>query len=46
MWEDDDGFVAWLDEQGYATDDNPLEDWVIDLMFEAWEAGKEIASEE
>lgn len=46
MWEDDEEFVAWLDDEGLGTDESPLDDDVLDLMYRAWLAGKESAAEE
>ena len=38
MWEQDKGFVAWLDQEGLGTDESPLDDEALDLMYRAWKA--------
>lgn len=42
MWNDDEDFVRWLDSEGLGTDDNPLDDETIDLMYQAWLAALEL----
>jgi len=45
MWESDEEFTAWLDEEDLGTDAWPLDDEVLELMYRAWLAGKESAEE-
>ena len=40
MWEDDEKFVDWLDSEELGTDDDPLDDEVLELMHRAWKAGQ------
>jgi len=40
MWQNDPQFIVWLDEEGLGTDENPLDDDTLDLMFQAWRAGR------
>jgi len=46
MWDADHDFLDWLDREGYGTDENPISDEVLDLMYEAWKAGQENAAGE
>jgi hypothetical protein len=39
IWEDDQAFVDWLDDEELGTDEEPLDDDTIDLMYLAWTAG-------
>ena len=39
MWESDKKFVAWLDREGLGTDEIPLGDDELGLMYRAWLAG-------
>lgn len=44
MWNQDDDFTAWLDEEDLGTDDEPLDDHVLDMMYRAWLAGYEFGA--
>ncbi len=44
MWENDRDFVEWLDETELGTDDNPLDDDTLELMYQAWVAGYEFGT--
>jgi len=35
-WEQDEDFVAWLDDENLGTADSPLDDETLDLMYRAW----------
>ncbi len=39
MWQDDIEFNRWLDANGYGTDEFPIDDDILDLMYEAFVAG-------
>jgi len=39
MWEHDEHFVAWLDEEELGTDENPLDDDTLELMYQAFVEG-------
>jgi len=41
-WELDSDFVAWLDKNGFGTDDRPLDDDTLNLMWAAWTAGRRL----
>jgi len=45
MWSDDEDFVAWLDENDLGNDNNPLSDETLELMYQAWDAGYDLALE-
>jgi hypothetical protein len=38
MWQYDHDFVDWLDSESLGTDENPLDDDLLDLMYRAWKA--------
>jgi hypothetical protein len=40
-WEDDDDFVEWLDDEDLGTNEYPLEDEVLELMYRAWSAARD-----
>ena len=42
MWQDSLDFVTWFRKAGY--DETCLNDGVVNAMFEAWKAGKAIAT--
>jgi len=35
-WEQDEDFVAWLDDENLGTADSPLDDETLNLMYRAW----------
>jgi len=46
MWDSDENFLEWLDEEDLGTDDKPLDDHTLQLMYRAWVAGIEFATSE
>lgn len=40
LWSNDKDFNAWLDQEGLGTDDCPLDDETLDLMYQAWTASR------
>jgi hypothetical protein len=45
-WFLDEDFLLWLDKANLGNDENPLDDDVLDLMYEAWCASMEWDSDE
>lgn len=41
MWNQDLDFLSWLDDEELGTDENPLDDDTLELMYQAWTAGFE-----